>query len=100
LEDLGIPDLTSEQAEKLCIVAEIAARKYVFSKLPSKRIERLNVSAKAEGTKPVNLEINVDVILSPAMENSEAQKLVNDAIRKGFKSAEAYLRGLACHSQK
>ena len=98
--DLGIPDLTSEQIERLCLIAEEAARKHIFSKIPKKSIEKLDVCTEVEGTKPVRLEINVDVDLSPTLGNFNVQKLANEAVNAGFKSAEKYLRELACHSQK
>ena len=98
--DLGIPDLTSEQIERLCLIAEEAARKHVLSKISKKNIEKLDVCTEVEGTKPVRLEINVDVDLSPTLGDFNVQKLANEAVNAGFKSAEKYLRKLACHSQK
>jgi hypothetical protein len=98
--DLGIPDLTSEQIEKLCMIAEEAARKYVLSKVSKKSIEKLDICTEAVGTKPLRLEINVDLDASSAIENSNAQRLVNEAVKEGFRSAEKYLRELSCHSQK
>ena len=98
--DLGIPDLTSEQIERLCLIAEEAARKHVLSKISKKNIEKLDVCTEVEGTKPVRLEINVDVDLSPTLGDFNVQKLANEAVNAGFKSAEKYLRELACHSQK
>lgn len=100
MENLGIPDLTSEQAEELCAVAEEAARKYVLSKVPGKRIEKLDVSAEVQGTRPVSLEIDVDVDLSPTLDDFDAQQLADGAVKEGVKSAEKYLRELACHSQR
>ena len=100
MEDLGIPELTNEQIEELCAIAEETARKYVHSKVPRKRIELLNISAEVEGTKPVNLNVDVDVELSPSTENTDVQKLVDAAVKEAFKSAEKYLRELACHSTK
>jgi hypothetical protein len=98
--DLGIPDLTSEQIEKLCLVAEEAARKYVLSKVSKKSLEKLDICTEAVGTKPLRLEINVDMDAARAIENSDAQRLVNEAVKEGFRSAEKYLRELSCHSQK
>jgi len=39
VEEIGIPELTSEEIEELCSIAEKAAREYVLSKVPPKRIE-------------------------------------------------------------
>lgn len=100
MEDSGIPELTDEQMEELCSVAEEAARKYVLSKLPSKGIKMLNVSAEAEGNKPLTLTIDVDITLTKILKDYNAQGLVNDAVKEAFRAAEEYLRGLKCHSQK
>ena len=100
METLGIPDLTSEQIEELCLIAEEAARDHVLSVIPSKKIEKLDISAEAEGTKPVVLRVDVAVTLIPSMKDFDVQKLVDEAVREAFSSAEKHLRVLACHSQK
>jgi hypothetical protein len=100
MEALGIPELTSEQIEELCLIAEKAAREHVLSKVPSKKIETLEISAEAEGTKPVELMVDVAVTLSPSMRDFDVQKLVDEAVREAFSSAEKHLRELACHSRK
>lgn len=103
MEELGIQELTSEQMEELCSIAEKAAREYVTSKVSPKRIEALNVTVEAEGTKPVTLTVEVDVSLSPLMKDFNVQKLVDEAVKEAFASAEKYLkdlRELMCHSKK
>jgi hypothetical protein len=100
VEELRLPELTSEQIEELCSIAEEAARKYVTSKVPVKRIETLDISVEAEGVKPVTLTVNVDVALSPLMKNFDVQKLANEAVKEAFASAEKYLRSMLCRSQK
>jgi hypothetical protein len=100
VEELGLPKLTSKQIEELCAIVEEAAREYVLSKVSSKRIETLNISVEAEGTKPVTLTVDVDIELSPLMKNFDVQMLVKEAMGEAFKSAKKYLRELTCHSQK
>ncbi|MGQ9506962.1 MAG: DUF3194 domain-containing protein [Candidatus Bathycorpusculaceae bacterium] len=100
MEDLGISELTSEQIEELCTVAENTAREYVTSKIPSKRIEILNISVEVEGTKPVTVTIDVDVALSPLMKDFNVKKLAEEAVKEAFASVNKYLRALKCHSQK
>ncbi|MEM2972337.1 MAG: DUF3194 domain-containing protein [Candidatus Bathyarchaeia archaeon] len=100
MEELGIPELTSEQIEELCAIAEDAAREYVMSKVSLKRIETLNISVEAEGTKPVTITVDVDIVLSPLMKDFNVQRLVDEAVKEAFASIERYLRALACHSQK
>lgn len=100
MEDMGIPELTTEQVEELCSIAEYAARKYVLSKVPQKKIEKMDIIAEANGTRPVTLTIDVDIALSPSIENLDVQKLVDEAVKEAFASAEKYLRKLKCHSPK
>ena len=100
MEDLGIPELTSEQIEELCTVAENAAREYVTARVPSKRIETLNISVEVEGTKPITVTIDVDVVLSPLMKDFDVKKLAEEAVKEAFASVDKYLRALKCPSQK
>jgi hypothetical protein len=100
VEELGIPELNSEQIEELCLTAEKAAREYVLSKVSRKRIEALNISIENEGAKPATLTVEVDVSLSPLMKNFDVQKLVDEAVKEAYASAEQYLRKLKCRLQK
>ena len=94
MEELGIPDLTTEQIETLCSTAEDAARKHVLSKVPSKMVETLNISVEADGTKPVNLTVEIDLVLSPKMKNFDADALAKEAVKEALKASENYLRKL------
>lgn len=100
MEELGIPELTDQQIEQLCLIAEETARKHVLSKVSSKKIETLNVCAETEGTRPVRLAVDVEIVLSPTMKDFNVQKLVDEAVKQAFASAKKYLRELACHSKK
>ena len=94
VEELGIPDLTTEQVEMLCAIAENAARKHVLSKVPSKMVEKLNISVEADGTKPVNITVEIDIALLPKMKNFDADTLVKEAVKEALKASENYLRKL------
>jgi hypothetical protein len=100
VEELGLPDLTSEQVEQLCLTAEEAARKYVLGRVPSKKIETLNISAEADQTRPLRLAIDLDIELSTPTEGFNVQKIADEAVKEAFASAEKYLRELACHTRK
>jgi hypothetical protein len=100
VEELGLPELTSEQIEELCAIVEQAAREHVLSKVSSKRIETLNISVEAEGTKPITVTVDVDIALSPLMKNFDVQKLTKEAMEEAFKCAKKCLREHACHSQR
>ena len=94
MEELGIPDLTTEQIEVLCAKAENAARKHILSKVPSKMVEKLNISVEADGAKPVNVTVEIDLELSPKMKDFDAATLVNEAVEEAHKTSENYLRKL------
>jgi hypothetical protein len=94
VEELGFPDLTTEQTETLCSTAEDAARKHILSKVPLKMVETLNISVEAEGTKPVNVTIEIDLALSPKLRDFDAETLVNEAVQEAHKASENYLRKL------
>jgi hypothetical protein len=94
VEELGIPELTSEQIEALCSTAEDAARKHVLSKVPAKMVERLSISVEADGAKPMNLTVEIDMALSPQMKDFDSEKLANEAVKEALKASENYLRKL------
>ena len=100
MEEIGISELTGKEIEELCSIAEKAAREYVLSRVPPKRVDVLNVSVEAQGAKPVTLTIEVDVAFSPLIKNLDAQKLANEAIKEAYASAEEYMRELKRRSQR
>jgi hypothetical protein len=99
MDVLEIPELTSEQIEELCLVAEKAARHRVLSEILSRKVETLDINADPEGTKPVKLKVDVTLTLSPTLKNLNVQKLADEAVKEAFSSVEKHLRHLACHSQ-
>jgi hypothetical protein len=92
VETQRIPELTTEQIETLCSTAETAARKHILSKVPSKMIEKLNISVEAEGTKPLNLTVEIDAALSPQMKDFDLDTLVGEAVKEALSASEKYLR--------
>ena len=92
MEKLGIPELTTDQIEGLCSNAENAARKYILLKVSLKMLEKLDITVEAEGTKPLNLTVEVDLVLSPQMKDFDSKKLVDEAAKEALKASEDYLR--------
>jgi hypothetical protein len=91
--DLGIPELTTEQIELLCSTAEDAARKHVLSRVSGKSVEQLDVSVEAEGVKPVNVMVEVNLVLSPQT-SVNAEAVTKEAVEKAQSAAEKFLRNL------
>jgi len=100
LEEIGIPELTPKQLEKLCEIGEKAAREHVLSKVSSRQISALNISIETEGSKPVTVNIDVDISLSPLMKDCNVEKLAKEATEKAFASIKDYLSELSCKSTK
>lgn len=94
LVDLGIPELTDEQFEEVTQVAEDAARKLILSKISQKQVDKLNITVEAEGTKPVNFTVEIDLVLLSQSKGVNEKALVDEAVAEAFKAIEAYLRKL------
>jgi len=94
VDKLELPELTTEQTETLCTLSEDAARKYVLSKITQKNLETLNVTVEAEGSKPLNLSIEVDLQLTAKAKDTEAKDLADEAAKQALNAAENYLRKL------
>jgi hypothetical protein len=91
VEELGFPDLTTEQTVTLCSTVEDAARKHVLSRVSFKMVEKLDISVEVEGTKPMNITVEVDLALSPKMRDFDAKALVNEAVKEAHEASENYL---------
>ena len=94
VEELGLPELTNEEIEQLCTIAENAAKKYILSKINAKGIEKLDIFVEAEGTKPLDLNIEIDLVLSPQLKDLDPKEIVAGAIDKAFEAGEKFLRKL------
>ena len=92
--ELGIPELTETQFEEVGQTAEKAARRLIFSKVNPKIVEKLDISVEAEGTKPVNVIVDVDLALSQEIKDVDVNTLVEEAVKEAFKAVEDYLSKL------
>ena len=94
MEELELPELTTEQLEALCSTAEDAVRKYVYSRVSLKGVEHLDVAVEAEGPKPLSLSIDVDLSLSSKTNGTEPKALAKEAAKVALQAAESFLRKL------
>jgi len=92
VEELGMPELTTEQIEASCSTAENAGKKHVLAKVSFKKVERLNMSVEAKGAKSTNLAVETDSKLSPHRKYSALGKLVHEAVKEALLAIENYLR--------
>jgi Protein of unknown function (DUF3194) len=94
LDELGIPELSTEQIETLCQTAEDAARKWVLAKVSSKMVDKLDISVEAEGSKPLKVSVEVNLLLTPQTKDIDMQSLVKEATNAAHKAVENFLRKL------
>jgi hypothetical protein len=89
--ELGFPELSTEQIELLCQTTENAARKYILGKVGSKDVERLDIAVEIEGSKPVNVTVEINLLLTKEGKNAEVEALVKEAIAQAHKATETFL---------
>jgi hypothetical protein len=91
--ELGFPELSTEQIELLCQAAEDAARKTILANVSAKDVERLDISVEVEGTKPVNVTVEINLLLAKT-QRMDAEALVKEAIAQAHKATESFLSKL------
>ena len=100
LEEIGIAELKSEQSAELCETSERAARAYILSKIPHKQIATLDITVDTEGSKPVTVDVEIEIELSQSIKGFDLDELVKQATEKAFEAAKQYLRERSCKSTK
>ena len=96
----GIPELTLEQIAELCEGAEKTARKYIISKVSTNKIVTFDITVEAEGIKPITINMDVSVVLSPIMKDFDVKSLTKEATKRALAHVEDYLRELECTLKK
>jgi hypothetical protein len=91
--ELNFPELSTEQIELLCQAAEDAARKTIYAKVSAKDVDRLDISVEVEGTKPVSVTVEINLLLAKTTQ-ADAEALVKDAIAQAHKATENFLSKL------
>jgi len=91
--ELGFPELSTEQIELLCQTAEDAARKTIYAKVPAKDVDRLDIAVEVEGTKPVNVTVEINLLLAKTTQ-ADAEAIVKEAIAQAHKATENFLSKL------
>lgn len=98
LSERSISDLSYEELEKLCDLAEEAARRYIASRVPKEYISDLSISVDLEGSETINIDVDVEVRLSPLCRNIDARELAEGSVRAAFDAIEEYLRRVHVHA--
>ncbi|HSQ49278.1 MAG TPA: DUF3194 domain-containing protein [Candidatus Deferrimicrobiaceae bacterium] len=94
MAELGIPELSTEQIELLSSNAEETAKKYVLSKLSAKDLDRLDIAVEVDGSKPVKVTVEIDLLLTKQAKGVDAEALVKAAVQEAHKATENFLRKL------
>ena len=100
MEEIGLEELTPEQQEQLCILAEKAARDYILSKIPPRKINTLNITIEIEGKRPITINAETEIQLASTKENIDINQLAEQATKKAIKATDEYLRQIVCKSKK
>lgn len=96
MEEIGIVTLTPEQIENMCEVAEKAARKHILFEVPLHRIYDIDMTIDIKGLKPITVNVDLKITLSPIMKDYDVQKLANEANKKAFLAIEKNFSELTC----
>ena len=91
---IGLPELTDEQVMEVVEAGERAARDYVLSMLPPKKIYDVGVSIVVEGTVPLTITVDVELRVASSAK-VDPDELAREAARKAMEAVEARLRELA-----
>jgi len=100
-EGISVSELSLDELLSVCEAAELRIRQFISSQVPLNLIDDLDVQVSVEGSHPSSIDIEVAVTLSPLLRDSDAARLVEDAIEQGFQSAEEKAKEiLNCRSKR
>ncbi len=85
--------ISVDELEDLCGKAEDAARKFILSRVPRRKVTNLIISVDAERNEDgeMTFDVDVEVQLSPTMRGFDVKRLVRDAVDESFRVIENYL---------
>jgi hypothetical protein len=88
-----LKNLTLEELEELCILAEDEIKKYIYSKVPKKEVNQLEIMVELglEETTNLSIEINLEI---KSLSEQENEMLVEEALRVAMKAIDGRLLGL------
>ncbi|MCW4020169.1 MAG: DUF3194 domain-containing protein [Candidatus Bathyarchaeota archaeon] len=92
--------LSDKQMERVCEIAEEAARRHIVSRVPSRRISDLSISVDLEESENFNIEVDVELTLSPLFKGVNAKKLAEESVQAAFEAVEKCLRESKCRSRR
>ena len=91
---IGLPELTDEQILEVVEAGERAAREYVLSKLPAKKVYDIGVCIQVEGDKPLTVTVDVELRVASSAK-VDPGTLAREAAKKAMEAVEGKLREIA-----
>lgn len=92
MSERPISSLTYEELERICEEAEEAARRYIFSKVRREYISDISISIDLEGLESLNVDVEVEVRLSPLCRGLDLQGIIDGSVKAAFEAIERYLK--------
>jgi len=96
LSERPISSLTYEELEKICVLAEEAARRYIFSRVKREYVSDLYVSVDLESLDTLNVNVEVEIELSPLCSKMNVQEIADGSVKAAFEAIEKCLRRIMC----
>ena len=94
-EEIGLSELSFKQVVTVCEIAEVAARRYILSKIPRREISDLDIAIDVSASKLLTVNVDVDLALLPLAQKVNIDRLVEEAVNAAIKAAETKLREIA-----
>ena len=80
--------------EVLCKVTENSAKNYILSRIPIKKVEKLNIIVEASGERALIVKVEVDLVLSEKIIEINPETLAKRAVKEALKTSDNFLRNL------
>ncbi len=88
--EIGLPDLSGEDLERLAEACEEKVTEYILSRVPEKSIEELNVTCILSLAD--QLDLDLDIAISQKYDTGEdLELLIDDAVSQGIRWLETRL---------
>ena len=98
--EVGIPPLSYDQLERICEIAEEAARKHLMLKVPKNLISNFMITVETEEIGGVTISIDVEITLLSTLRNLDPEKLTKESVEAAFRSIERFLGEIKCQPER
>ena len=99
LEEIGLPELSLEQKENLCVLVEKAARNFINSKISLSEVQAMNIDVEIDGNMPTTVTVDIELVPSSSMKKYDVEQLANEATQRAMKAADNRFGEIACKSK-